>query len=153
MFKSASLSNDRTYRYLLVRTWDESKGFLNVIGLNPSTADECEDDPTIRRCIDFARRWGLGGLIMTNLFAYRATKPVDMLQAVEPVGEMNNAALKSAAAESKFILAAWGANGGYLGRDKQVIQMLPPMMCLKKTKGGHPGHPLYIPAETTPIAL
>lgn len=75
MKSDAELSKCRTYRYALWRTWDESKPFAMFVGLNPSTADELEDDPTIRRCINFSKLWGYGGLCMVNLFAYRATDP------------------------------------------------------------------------------
>ncbi len=75
MKSDAELSKCRAYRYALWRTWDESKPFAMFVGLNPSTADELEDDPTIRRCINFSKLWGYGGLCMVNLFAYRATDP------------------------------------------------------------------------------
>lgn len=93
MKKTAKLSDCRTYRYELWRTWDESKPYAMFIGLNPSTADETEDDPTIRRCINFAKTWGYGGLCMTNLFAYRATQPEDMKRASDPIGNKNDETL------------------------------------------------------------
>lgn len=151
MEKSAILSNCRRYRYSLTRTWDYTKGYLNVIGLNPSTADEIEDDPTIRRCIGFAKSWGMGGLVMTNLFAFRATKPSDMLNAHYPIGLENDDVLLARSNNASMILAAWGANGGHIKRDEYVKQMITNMYCLKKTKAGHPSHPLYIRADTTPF--
>ena len=86
MEKDAILSEDRKYRYVLSRIWDKSKPIVMIIGLNPSTADETEDDRTIRRCIKFADSWGYGGVYMLNLFAFRATKPTDMFVVVNPIG-------------------------------------------------------------------
>ena len=81
MNTGAIFSSDRIFRYILWRTWNEQNGHLMVIGLNPSTADETQDDPTIRRCVGFARQWGYGGLYMLNLFAYRATDPSELMKA------------------------------------------------------------------------
>jgi len=83
MKSHATFSPCRKYRYSLFRIWDEDKSLVLFIGLNPSTADEKEDDPTIRRCINFAKQWGwgYGGLIMGNLFSFRATQPSDLKQA------------------------------------------------------------------------
>ena len=74
----AKFSACRKYRYALWRNWDGSKPYAMIIGLNPSTADENENDPTITRCINFAKSWGYGGVCVTNLFAYCATVPSDM---------------------------------------------------------------------------
>lgn len=90
MIKDAILSEDRKYRYILSRTWDETKPTVLFIGLNPSTADENEDDPTIRRCIIFAKSWGYGGLIMANLFAFRTTNPQGLYSEKNPVGSEND---------------------------------------------------------------
>ena len=152
MIKDATLSSDRKYRYELKRIWDTEKEYLNVIGLNPSTADESEDDPTLRRCIGFAKDWGYGGLTMTNLFAYRATKPSDMMQVDDPVGIENNKYLIENAKDAGMVLFAWGATGNHLDRDKAVIDLLPCQgYCLKVTNEGMPGHPLYIKKNTTPL--
>ena len=90
MKKDAILSEDRKYRYVLSRIWDESKSMVMIIGLNPSTADETIDDPTIVRCIDFAKNWGYGGIYMLNLFAFRATLPKDMFSVENPIGDEND---------------------------------------------------------------
>lgn len=150
---SAIFSPDRRYRYTLERTVGDSDTTLMVIGLNPSTADETTDDPTIRRCIGFARSWGAGRLVMTNLFAYRATEPRDMLVAADPVGPDNDVRLCDVALTADLILAAWGVNGGFMNRNSYVTLMLGarPMACLGLTQGGHPRHPLYVPAVTKPI--
>ena len=88
--KSATFSNCRKYRYALSRSWDEKKKIVLFIGLNPSTADEKKDDPTIRRCINYAQSWGFGGLQVANLFAYRATKPTKLRYVENPVGDDND---------------------------------------------------------------
>lgn len=131
MKTDAKLSDCRKYRYALWRTWDESKSYAMFIGLNPSTADETENDPTIRCCITFAKEWGYGGLCMANLFAYRATEPSDMMSAQDPVGLKNDICLKNLAKDAGVLIAAWGNNGAYLGRSKEVLMTLPNMMCLK----------------------
>lgn len=121
------------------------------IGLNPSTADEVNDDPTIRRCIAFAKSWGYGSLCMTNLFAFQATKPDDMKAAADPVGPDNDRHLIELARGAGVVIAAWGANGTHLGRNVIVRSMIPNLHCLKKTSAGHPGHPLYLRADLKPI--
>ena len=112
---SAEFSPDRIYRYALYRTWDETKPRVMFIGLNPSTADESKDDPTIRRCKNYAFDWGYGGLIMANLFALRATKPKIMKEHALPIGRDNNYWLESLARDAEIIIAAWGVNGSHLG--------------------------------------
>jgi hypothetical protein len=121
------------------------------IGLNPSTADESTDDPTLTRCINFAKSWGYGGVCMANLFAFRATDPSDMKAAEDPAGARNNHWLKRLAADSDLIIAAWGNDGSYLQRSKQVREILPGMHCLKLNKSGEPAHPLYQKANLRPI--
>jgi len=150
MHRSAMLSTDRRYRYTLWRLWGPG-GYAAFIGLNPSTADETSDDPTIRRCIGFARAWGFGGLCMLNLFAFRATQPADMKRTADPVGELNDVTLAELAGSAGVVVAAWGANGTHRGRDAQVRAMLPRLHYLRLTKDGHPGHPLYLPASLRPV--
>lgn len=148
----AEFSPCRTWRYALWRRWGEGGKLLAVIGLNPSTADESANDPTIRRCLDFAARWGYDGLTMLNLFAFRATLPPDMKSAADPIGPENDQALVRYCDQSSFIVAAWGTHGPFRGRDAAVLRLLAkwPIYCLRQTKGGHPEHPLYIPAATKP---
>lgn len=143
----------RTYRYALWREWIGGQGYAMFVGLNPSTADETTDDPTIRRCIAFAKAWGYAGLCMTNLFAFRATDPVDMKAAADPVGPENDKHLLDLAAGAGVIVAAWGANGTHQGRAAEVRKLLPALHCLSLTKDGHPGHPLYLRKTLTPIPL
>ncbi|WP_276968362.1 DUF1643 domain-containing protein, partial [Metallibacterium scheffleri] len=123
------------------------------VGLNPSTADETQDDPTIRRCVGFAKAWGYQALCMVNLFAFRATRPDDMLAAADPVGPDNDAHLRALSGEAGVIVAAWGALGTHRGRDVEVCALLPALHCLTLTKGGQPGHPLYLPRRLTPIPM
>lgn len=151
----ASFSKDRMYRYTLWRTWDKLRPKLMVIGLNPSTADETALDPTLRRCIGFASTWGFGGLVMTNLFAYRATDPKAMRKAEDPVGPANDDYLKALAVASRLVLAAWGTHGCHRGRDRTVMRLLTiagvKLHTLGLTNNGSPRHPLYVKADTKPV--
>lgn len=155
MIRSAVFSPDRVYRYELWRQWGESP-IVAFIGLNPSTADETVDDPTIRRCIGFAKSWGCGGLVMLNLFAYRATDPRQLLIAEDPVGPDNDAHLKSAVARSDMTVAAWGVHGKLQNRGWHVVGMLGEgahLQALGLTKDGYPRHPLYLPSATELVNL
>lgn len=150
MEHSAEFSPCRTYRYVLWRIWGGSTGYAMFIGLNPSTADETTNDPTVRRCIAYAKYWGYSGLCMTNLFAYRATDPAEMRRAVDPVGPDNNDWLRDAGSLASVIVAAWGCHGRHHGRDLVVRQMFPQLTYLRLTKDGHPAHPLYLPKTLMP---
>jgi len=159
MDKGAMLSPDRVYRYSLWRVWDESKPLVMFIGLNPSTADELEDDPTIRRCINFARTWDYGGIYMMNLFAFRTKDPKILLTNLLPIGyegaiygkNWNDWFLKEVNKSCMTIVAAWGTKGNYLGRDKEVMKFFRQMNCLGLTKGGYPKHPLFLRSDTKMI--
>jgi len=153
MKTDAKLSDCRKYRFALWRTWDESKPYAMFVGLNPSTADETEDDNTITRCINFAKDWGYGGLCMANLFAFRATEPAVMKSATNPVGEENNQWLTNLAKEAGIVVAAWGNDGAYLGRSKEVVALIPDLHHLKLNKSGEPAHPLYLSGELTPVPM
>jgi hypothetical protein len=147
------LSPCRTYRYTLWREFGDQggDGYAMFIGLNPSTADEVNDDPTIRRCIAFAKSWGYGALCMANLFAFRATEPADMFAADDPVGPDNDSYLVKLAQDAGVVVAAWGTNGIHMARDRAVRDLLPNLQCLRKTQAGHPGHPLYLPGDLRPV--
>jgi hypothetical protein len=151
---TAVLSPSREYRYTLTREWNEARDILNVIGLNPSTADETQDDPTIRRCVGFARRWGFGKLVMTNLFAIRATYPAALYAAAEPVGPENDAYLRETARNVTAIVCAWGAHGELHGRGAAVAKALTQAGVLLNvfgfTQNGQPKHPLYLKAILEP---
>jgi len=144
------------YRYVLTRSWEDGAGTVNVIMLNPSTATHLVDDPTIRRCEAYARRWGYRRLTITNLFAYRATTPAELRRAADPVGPENDSHLLCYAQEANRVLVAWGTHGAYLGRDRSVLTLLEAhrhcgrLVCLGVTNDGYPRHPLYLPADITP---
>lgn len=138
------------YRYKLERTWARPGDRMCFIMLNPSTADGMKDDPTIRRCIAFAKREGYGGISVVNLFALRCTRPVHLWDHPDPVGPRNRDAIAEACEESARIVAAWGA-----GVDQApTCDCRPPkalsdlsLWCLGTTKEGHPRHPLYVRAD------
>jgi hypothetical protein len=146
----AQLSICRRYRFALWRRWAAGPQVLFVM-LNPSTADETEDDPTIRRCIGFARSWGFGGLAVGNLFAFRTPSPVLLRSAPEPVGKNNDNWLLRLLAESELAVAAWGNHGRFLGRSDAIRATLPMLHILGITSLGEPRHPLYLPAGIEPV--
>lgn len=148
-------SDGRLYRYTLWREWDANPdlGYAMFIGLNPSTADEVQNDPTVRRCIDFSKQWGYGALCMTNLFAFRATDPKDMKRCPKPVGDHNDHWLRECAREAKVVVAAWGNHGRYLGRDEEVISLIDRLQCFGLTNDGCPKHPLYLRKDSVLIPL
>lgn len=146
----ADFSPCRRYRYTLWRQWLGGTGYVMFIGLNPSTADEVQDDPTVRRCINYAKAWGYGSLCMTNIFAWRATDPRDMKAQDDPVGPENDMHLRECANHASIVIAAWGTHGAHMNRGAQVRAMLPELKCLRLTKHGYPAHPLYLPKTLTP---
>jgi len=145
----ALFSKNRKYRYVLWRIWDPKKPMLNFICLNPSVADEHQDDPTLRRCIRFAKEWNYGGLYITNLFAYCTVSPKELMKAKKPIGKENDEWLQNITVESKKVVCAWGNNGSHLGRDEVLMEAFEcKTYCLGMTKLGHPKHPLYVKGET-----
>lgn len=157
MDTGATFDEARTHRYTLWRRWGDGPA-VNIIGLNPSTAAETEDDPTIRRCIRFARDWGYAGLVMTNIFAWRATNPRDLpyFAVVQTGGKTADKALVREATVAGLVVAAWGALPQYhQWRVKQVRDMMATagvsLHAIRTTQGGHPAHPLYLPARLRPI--
>lgn len=144
--------------------WGEPKSCVFVM-LNPSTADANEDDPTIRRCVGYAKAWGYDRLEVVNLFAWRATDPSEVLAmgggAVDPVGVLNQDAIQHALNDADMVVCAWGAHGGHLDQDETVLgwiesyldinDMEVPIMALKRTKDGFPSHPLYLRADAVPF--
>lgn len=148
--KGALLSDCRVYRYRLWRVWDAGKGVCAFIGLNPSTADENVDDPTIRRCISFARKFGCGSLEMLNLFAFRSTDPKALRDLDNPVGNENDYYIREVTRQCELVIAAWGVHGKLGNRDIEVMELigLHKMRCLGVTKDGCPRHPLYLPEAT-----
>jgi hypothetical protein len=145
-----------SYRYLLWRTWDETRPHLLWVLLNPNTADEQTDDPTLRRCIRFSREWQYGGLEIVNLFAFRTPHPHDLHRVADPIGDENDQYLTAAAARAAGIILAWGAKGAYLQRDRTVLALLSlhatqSLYCLGIAHNGCPCHPLYRPRSTRPV--
>lgn len=129
---------------------------LNVIGLNPSTADEQADDPTIRRCVGFAKAWGLSGLVMTNLCAFRATDPKALNSADDPIGPENWDRVVQEAQEAGRVLAAWGADPMAVWAASHLVLRIPrnlQIWCLGLTKHGQPRHPLYVHGATVPVVF
>ncbi|MDS1311455.1 DUF1643 domain-containing protein [Marinobacter xiaoshiensis] len=153
MKNTAKLSECRKYRFALWRTWDESKPYVMFVGLNPSTADETTDDPTLIRCVNYAKAWGFGGVCMANIFAFRATAPNDMKAAQDPIGSENNEWLIKLSGDAGLVVAAWGNDGSFLGRSDQVKGLLPNLHCLKLNKSGEPAHPLYQKADRKPVPM
>ncbi|MEM8543383.1 MAG: DUF1643 domain-containing protein [Cyanobacteria bacterium P01_H01_bin.119] len=156
--RAATFDHTRCYRYSLVRAWDaiaaqssewpQNSKWLVFIMLNPSTADHRMEDPTIRRCIGFAQRWGYTQLEVVNLFGWRTPKPTDLHQASDPIGPENDAYLLTAARRAGQIILAWGNGGQLLGRDRAAYQLLSPYLskcyCLGWTQQRQPRHPLYL---------
>ena len=140
----------KQYRYALWRIWDRGLPAVMFIGLNPSTADARIDDPTLVRCIGFARDWGYGGVYTANLFAYRATDPRDMKAARAPIGRDNDRVILELAGKVGKVIAAWGNDGAYLGRAEAVRTLVPKLYYLKMNGSGQPAHPLYLPKGLKP---
>jgi hypothetical protein len=138
--RTASFSECGRYRYALERRWSEGLRVLFVM-FNPSTANHVEDDPTIRRCINFATGWGFGALMVANLFAFCTPYPVELFAAQEPVGADNDRWLDELSRTSELTVAAWGNNGSYRGRYAEVMPRLLAPHYLIRTAAGQPGHP------------
>jgi hypothetical protein len=149
----ATISPCQKYRYELRRIWDDSKPLVMFVCLNPSTADAHTEDNTSRVCINYAKRWGYGGLLIGNLFAYRSTDVSAIYQVPDPIGTENDAWLKKLQSEAALVVCAWSDAGAYKGRDLDVLSFLHNPYCLKKLKSGRPGHPLYKRADLKPIQL
>lgn len=150
----ADISEDGLYRYVLGRRWDDSLPECVFIMLNPSTADASKDDPTIRRCINFAKSFGCGSMLVGNLYAFRATDPRDLFRADEPTGgERNDTAPTELLTRGAVIVAAWGAHA----KAERVAEVLrlpgaDRMTALATTMDGAPRHPLYVPGTAAPTA-
>ena len=154
--RSAVFSPCRKYRYHLAQIWDETKLPLLWLMLNPSTADETQNDPTVERCERRARMWGYGGSEVYNIFAYRATDPKTMRAQADPIGPENDKWIRHFARRSQTHIgvAGWGAHGEHMARGKSVTDILKQeggrAHALKINKNGHPAHPLYIAYKAKP---
>ncbi len=176
MNRETIFSDDRKYRYTLWRQWDaeilltesdpavraKASQFVQFIGLNPSTATETEDDPTIRRCIAYAKAWGYGAMCMTNLFAFRATDPKVMKAQEYPIEEkhatlrLNNVRIFNIADTASLIICAWGKHGAHLNRGDDVCSLMRTLFHEKihhlgLNGDGSPKHPLYLKKTLQPI--
>lgn len=160
MIRKASFSDCGTYRYELIRTWgSDERPHLTVVMLNPSTADERVDDPTVRRVIRFAQAWGFDGCRVLNVFALRSTDPKALARHQDPVGPLNDSTigfhLQFARRQRETVLAAWGADPAARGRAASVLGLVPGVrwVCLGVTKDGSPRHPLYVPKAQVRVPL
>lgn len=144
--------NYRHHRFALWRIWDLAKDALLFIGLNPSTANHLQDDPTIRRVAGFAKDWGFGGLFAGNLFSLVSADPRRLFFEASPelTGSPNDQAIKRMRELSTLVLAGWGTWGTNAGtRPAEVLALVgEPVYCLKTTKVGEPTHPLYQPRDS-----
>ena len=150
----ATFSPCRRWRWLLWRQWDPDRPFANFLMLNPSTADEHKLDPSCTRARNFAQDWGYGGLVVTNVFGWRATDPEAMKAEPDPVGAGNDAAILRAARAAGIVVCAWGNHGAHLERAAAVVSMLLgagiPLHALKVNGNGAPAHPLYLSSRLRP---
>lgn len=150
----AVYSDCERYRYSLTRVWDPQGERALFIMLNPSTATEVQNDPTVERCERRARALGFGAFRVLNIFAYRATDPRDMRRAEDPVGAGNDAAILEGIEWADRVICAWGTHGAHLGRGAEVAALLRatgrPLLHLGLSKAGHPKHPLYIGYKVQP---
>ena len=152
--KSGAVFSDcKKYRYALWRIWDRNKHLVMIIGLNPSTANETSNDPTINRCISFARSWGYGGVFVTNLFGFRATSPNELKSYHEPVGKENDVWIREISKEAALKVAAWGNHGKFLNRSEKILTLLDHLYCIQINKSGEPAHPLYLKGELKPVPI
>lgn len=176
---SAGAAQVAPYRYALTRQWDPALPWTAFVMLNPSTADAFEVDPTVRRCLGYAKDWGSGGLLVLNAFALRSTEPEALYGHGAPVGVDNDYAIMEAltALQPAQVVAGWGphaakiddtgakrprlgarltvgraAHIAWVSRATQMRHLLGDrLMALKVTKDGHPGHPLYLKGDLRPL--
>jgi hypothetical protein len=156
LHKSARITRDGLRRLSLWRHWDYDKPHVQWIMLNPSTADDQKDDATIRRCVAFARSWGYGGIVIRNLFSWRATDPrvLKTLGREKAVGKPFEWEMEGTVACKKISVAAWGNHGTLFGRGEEVRKFFRdqeiPLFYLKLSKTGQPCHPLYLKSDLRP---
>lgn len=152
---TATYDETSKYRYRLSRVWDDTLPRCVFVMLNPSTATAQVLDPTVTRCVSYAKRWGYGALEVVNIFAYRSTDPAHLYLLDDPVGPGNDEAIVAASSASSLTVAAWGTHAALHSRGLVVRGLLAAANCplhyLRLTKDLHPGHPLYVSSLTTPI--
>lgn len=151
----AHISDCGTYRYWLRRVWNKELPACLFIMLNPSTADGYEDDPTIRRCVNYAARWGFGSLIVCNLTPYRATGPKQLEDIPTSELDTNLQFIDTYAAEAAATIFAWGGNADKRGQAYRMASLLmlehKGAMCLGVSQSGQPLHPLYQKGDSLPL--
>lgn len=146
--RRALFSECMKYRFLLDIVWDEELPLFAGIGLNPSTADHVQNDPTITRMCGFARRENCGGVRMLNAFAFRATLPKDMLAAADPTGTPDNDLERLMDGVTGPRVACWGTHGNMWNRGDVIRRRIPNLQCFGRNRDGSPKHPLYLRADT-----
>jgi hypothetical protein len=144
MKKGANISIDKKYRYSLYRIWNDELPIVAFICLNPSIADDKIDDPTINRCIEFAKSWGYGGFYMLNLFAFRATNPSELTKVNDPIGMDNQNVILETITKVDKVICAWGNEGILLNQNKKILSIIENPYCIKINSSGEPSHPLFL---------
>lgn len=153
----AVFSGCRRYRYALERAdWLTGEGTVLFVMLNPSTATETANDPTVTRCIRYAQRWEFNRLLVANIFAFRSTDPKGLLSASDPIGPENNRWIAKLADRADKIICAWGAHATVRTRAPKVLEILRDHgepYALQLTASGFPQHPLYVRGDVEPVPL
>ena len=161
MICKAIISEDRKYRYSLTREdpYARKDAFSNLlfVMLNPSTADDQKDDPTLRKCIGFMHRWNYRNLEVVNLFAVRASDPTYIKCVSDPIGPDNLVAQTNALRKAHKVIVGWGRNGYYLDADRKFCELANsldvPIYAIRINLSGSPAHPLYIPYDIQPVSF
>lgn len=154
--REAAFSDCMKYRYRLEICWDPNLKCLVTIGLNPSTADHLQDDPTIRKCKELARDMGYGSYMMLNAFAWRSTDYKALFRVPDPIGPGNTLDYLKTWCDGAFVIACWGAHitekpWRHYYRGMDIAKAIPNLFCLQVTKSGHPQHPLYLKKSLRPV--
>ena len=150
VINQCKFSKCRQFRYTLTRVFENGKGTCSFIGLNPSTADEYQNDPTVSRCMNRAQQMGFKTFIMLNAYGYRATDPKDMKAHPSPVGEENDYWILESCKKSDKIICCWGNHASHLNRSDEIRELLKDFNLFRlgdPTASGEPRHPLYLPKQ------
>lgn len=147
---AAVFSRCERYRFALVREWCPELGSVAFVGLNPSTADQDCDDPTVRRCIEFARRWGFGSMFMLNAHGFRSTDPRGMRSVADAVGPQNEFYIRAVSGFVGRVVVAWGNHCSEEHQRRVMGWCGRPVLCFAVTKTGRPKHPLYVRGDVEP---
>jgi len=155
MVLGAAFSPDRKYRWSLHRIWQSAAPLVCYVLLNPSTADESKNDPTVERCQVRALNAGFGGLLVVNIFAWRSTDPAELYQVADPVGApYNDSVIINSVRKSELVVCGWGMHGALQDRGKQVLELIRSAgkvpHALRINSDGSPEHPLYLSYKLQP---